>query len=325
MTLAYRIKNWKQIGEVTDKGRAADEDTPDDKIRIRRPTYIRWHIQGHSLSPARRRLSQKAYALGVGMDIAVDGLYIRLVDLAGVWDDPNLRGWVLDDRKKPMNPFQIADLFEYKDTEYVKALFDLLCDPDIGLLELAEFPSSAPDDEESGGELGKGREGGEELFLNVTETEGKDSLNNETERDIPSGRGELGVSGTPASALVTDSVSEVPDSVSVSAPRQGCRTEEEIKAESAKIICQIISLKGLKPKTQSDTTTFSDIFEQLRYREMYETDEKLFEMALIKAKGSCRFGDRPIKMFVAAMKKVPFCYVPVRRTVIRGAKDKYHR
>ena len=42
MTLAYRIINWKNIGEVTDKGRAAQEDTPNDRIRKTRPTYIRW-------------------------------------------------------------------------------------------------------------------------------------------------------------------------------------------------------------------------------------------------------------------------------------------
>jgi len=328
MTQAYRIVNWKRIGEVTDKGRAAEADTPDEKIRKVRPKYARWQIEGHSLSPAQRRLSKKGYALGVMMEMACTGLYVRLFNLAGAWDDPKLRGWILDDRKRPMNPYQVADLFEIKDTDHIVAMFDLLCDPDVGLLEKAEFSGDAHTEGELGGKLGDVGEKGEEEekpFLNVTETEGKEKLNNETERDITGVPDQGGVFGAPASALVTDSVSEVSGSGSDSAPRQGHRTEREIKTEAAKIICDIIGLKGLKPKTQSDSTTLQDIFEQLRYREMYETDEPLFEMALEKAKASCRFGDRPIRMFVAAMKKVPFCYVPVRRTVIRGAKDKYRR
>ncbi|GAI83170.1 unnamed protein product, partial [marine sediment metagenome] len=84
-------------------------------------------------------------------DVWVDGIYIRLLDLAGDWDDPKLRGWILDDRKRPMNPYQVADLFEIKDTEHIVAVFDLLCDPDVGLLKKAEFPLAAG---EPGGNLG---------------------------------------------------------------------------------------------------------------------------------------------------------------------------
>lgn len=331
---AYRITNWKKIGEVTDKGRAAEEDTPDEKIRKTRPTYIRWRIQGHSLSPARRRLSKKAWLLGPMMDVACDGIYIRLLDLAGSWDDPKLRGWILDDRKRPMNPYQVADLFEIKDTEHIAALFDLLCDPDVGLLEKAEFSGFSLAAGESGGNLGKVGKKEEEVekpFLNETETEVLSLKLIETESDFPGLPDQGGRDGeqtaAPASALASasDSVSEIPASASVSgsAPRQGLRSVEEIKKESAKIILQITELKGLRPKTQSDYTTYSDIFEQLRNRVIYDTDEPLFEKALKKAKECCRIGDNPIKMFVAAMKKVPFCYVPNRRCIVRGKLDKY--
>jgi len=340
---AYRILNWKGIGEVTDKGKAAQANTPDEKIKKTKPKYIRWRTQGHSLEPAYRRLTKKAYGLGVMMEMACIGLYVKLLDLAGDWDDPDLRGWILDDLKRPMNPYQIAELLEIKDTNHVKAVFDLLCDPDIKLLEVAEFSGFPPHHgesggiegnlAESGGVLGKKGEEVENLFLNETETEERSlNLNNETERQIPTfpqaGGNQGEQTAAPASALVsdTDSVSDLSATASVSdsAPRQGLRSVEDIKKESAKIVIQICELKGLRPKTQSDYTTYSDIFEQLRYRVIYETDEPLFEMALKKAKESCRFGDNPRKMFVAAMKKKPFSYVPKSHCVVRGATDKYH-
>lgn len=349
MTLAYRIIDWKKIGEVTDKGRAAQEDTPDERIRKTRPTYIRWKIEGHSLSQARRRLSKKAWLLGPMMDVACDGIYIRLLDLAGDWDDPELRGWILDDRKRPMNPFQVADLFEIKDTDHIKAVFDLLCDSDIGLLELVEFPHGgetggkiggggggrekaefsgfSPAAGESGGDLRKvGEKGGEveKPFLNETETEVNNNLKlNETERDnagIPDQGGREGagrVFQPPPSALVAGSVSGIPVSVSDSAPRG----EAEIKKRRAQAfleLCEIIT-----PRGSSDRTTFRDIFDQLEKRMIYETEEPLFDRALEKAKESCLVGRVPAAIFVAAMKKTPFCYVPEGKSLIRGRTDEY--
>ena len=321
MTLAYRIINWKNIGEVTDKGRAAQEDTPDERLRKTRPTYIRWKIEGHSLSQARRRLSKKAWLLGPMMDVACDGIYIRLLDLAGDWDEPELRGWILDDRKRPMNPFQVADLFEIKDTDHIKAVFDLLCDSDIGLLELVEFPHGG----ETGGKMGGGGEEREEAeipFLNVTETEYKVNLNNETERDS-AGRPDQGgregaerVFQPPPSALVADSVSKIPVSVSDSAPRG----EAEIKKRRAQAFIELCKI--LPKRSTSDNTTFRDIFDQLEKRMIYETDEPLFDKALEKAK-ECYHLRVPAAVFTEAMKKSPFCYIPVRRSIIRGKSDEY--
>ena len=99
------------------------------------------------------------------------------------------------------------------------------------------------------------------------------------------------------------------------------RSEKEIKEKADKIMLDICKL--IPARDQSDRTTYHDIFTQLREREIYMTDELLFEQALKKATECCRVGKNPISMFVAAMKKSPFCYVPKGESIIRGARDKY--
>ena len=117
------------------------------------------------------------------------------------------------------------------------------------------------------------------------------------------------------------SSSGISASVSDSAPRRGLRSVEEINKKSADIFLDICKL--IKPRDQSDRTTLHHIFIQLRHREIYDTDEMLFDQAKIKATECCRIGKNPISMFVAAMKKSPFCYVPQGNSTIRGATDKY--
>ena len=318
---AYRIVDWKQQFEVTSGAKAANADTPLENLRKSKLPYLRKRVKGHSLSPTDRRLNKMAWALNKSMmEAACLGVFDKLCDLAGSQDDPKYRGWVLDDNQRPINAPQIAELLDWRDDGTFRKLLDILCDERVNWVRLEEFPLAPRTEGEKRGE----RRRDEEPFLNVTETK-EGSLNYETERDspgLPDQGGKAGeLTAAPASALVSDSVSDIPVSVSDSAPRQGLRSVEEIKKEAAKIMLTICEL--IKPRDQSDRTTFSDIFTQLREREIYMTDERLFEMALKKARESCRVGKVPIKMFVAAMKKSPFCYVPVGRSVIKGATDKY--
>lgn len=337
MTKAYRILNWKALFEVTAKGKKATVDTPDAELRKSALPYLRRVVKGHSLSPTDRKLNKLAWLVGIMMEAACRDVYWELCDLAAAQDDPKYRGWVLDEKQRPINAPQIAELLDWKDDGTFQKLLDILCHEEINWVRLEDFPHAPRTAGERMGESGReGGEGGkvEEPLYNETEAvEATASLNNETERGSPGFPDEVGregegsgcVSAAPASALVSGSVSEIPVSGSDSAPRRGQRTVEEIKRESAKIILQITELRRMRPKTQGDYTTYNDIFVQLRNREIYYTDEPLFEMALKKAKDCCRIGDKPIAVFVEAMKKSPFCYVPVSRPVIKGKFDEYRK
>lgn len=330
MTKAYRIVDWKPLFEVTSQGKPANANTPIENLRKSALPYLRKRVKGHSLDPTDRKMNKMAWGIGIMMEPACRGIYDKLADLAGAQDDPKYRGWVLDEKQRPINAPQIAELLDWRDDGTFRKLLDILCDEEINQVELVEFPHAHGRAGERRGEKGRGEEIGgergtvEEPFKNETEAVLHTEEINETERDSPGRPDEGGraVTAAPASALVSGTVSDIPASVSDSAPRQGLRSIEEIKKESAIIILKIG--EKIRSRNQSDRTTLNDIFIQLRNREIYETDELLFEMALKKA-NECWRADFPIKMFVAAMKKSPFCYVPVRRTIIRGSTDKYRR
>lgn len=75
---------------------------------------------------------------------------------------------------------------------------------------------------------------------------------------------------------------------------------------------QIIHLRN-----SSDITTINDIFSQLQQRMIAKSPYPLFELSLNTAR-QCWRGNNPIAMFVAAMKKPPFYYVPKKLSVIPG-------
>lgn len=322
MTLAYRIVNWKQQFEVTsDHGKAAKVDTPLEGLRKSAIPYLRKRVTGHSLSPTYRKLIKMAWEEGILMEMACLGIYDRFLNLAGAQDDPKYRGWILDEKQRPIKVPQIAELLDIRDDGTFDKLVKILCHEEINWVELAEFPYTPRPVGVNGGERGWAEGERVEPFKNETETEEEENLNYETERDSPGvpDQGGRSASPPPPSALVTDTVSEISASASVSAPRGG----EEIKKRRYRAsvrLCEII-----RPRNSSDRTTFRDIFDQLEQRMIYVTEEPLFGKALEKAEQCCQIDGDPIKIFVAAMKKSPFCYIPVRRGIIRGSTDEYRK
>lgn len=73
----------------------------------------------------------------------------------------------------------------------------------------------------------------------------------------------------------------------------------------------------IHPHNKSDITTIQDIYTQLQNRMIAGSPHKLFELSLNTAR-QCWRGDKPIAVFVTAMKKPPFYYVPKRLSVIPG-------
>lgn len=322
MILAYRIVNWRTLYEVTAKGRQAGVDTPDDELRKSPLPYVRWSVHGHSLGPTYRKMVKKAFGVGILMEMACMGLFGKLLELAAD-QGPKYRGWILDEKQRPINAQQIADILDIADDGKVQSLLEILCDEEINWVELVEFPLPVGASRGESGKEGesRGRLGGkvEEPLYKETEAEGKGSLNYETERDSPASRGESGrVSQAPPSALVSGSVSELTVSASDSAPR-GVPGIKKRRTEAFLQLCETI-----RPRNSSDRTTFRDIFDQLEQQMIYDTEEPLFEKALQKARQCCQVDGDPIKIFVATMKKSPFCYIPVRRSLIRGKTDEYH-
>lgn len=327
MTEAYRIVNWKALYEVTSKGKPAKGDESDSELRKSKLPYVRWFVHGHSLGPTYRKMVKKAWGVGILMEMACMGLFGKLLELAAD-QEPKYRGWILDEKQRPINAPRIAELLDIQDDGTLRKLLDILCHEEINWVELVEFPLQAV---ASWGE--SGREGGsrgglggkvEEPLYNVNETEAETTVRiNETERDTARCPDQVGREGAdcvfqpPPSALVAGSDSEISVSVSGSAPRG----EAEIKKSRAQAFFQLCEI--IRPRDSSDRTTFRDIFDQLEQRMMYDTEEPLFEKAIEKARECCLVGRVPAAMFTAAMEKSPFCYVPLRKPAIRGKFDEY--
>lgn len=89
----------------------------------------------------------------------------------------------------------------------------------------------------------------------------------------------------------------------------------EIIRECQKATLELTQI--IHPRNNSDTTTINDIYAQLKQRVIAGCPYPLFEMSLNTAR-QCWRGNNPIAMFVAAMKKPPFYYVPKKLSVVPG-------
>jgi len=149
----------------------------------------------------------------------------------------------------------------------------------------------------------------------------------------PQARPPASVSGS-ASDPVTDSVSggptdsdsdSAPVSASVSKPGAGPGADGsglvseqqrfEIIRECKKAALDLSQI--IHPHNSSDITTIQDIYTQLQNRMITGSPHNLFELSLNTAR-QCWRGDKPIAVFVAAMKKPPFYYVPKKLSIIPG-------
>lgn len=341
---AYHIVEWKRLYEVTAKSSPYNPDKPDEELRKTPIPYIRYSDNGLLLSPSYRRLAKHGNELGVMMGIAVYGLYWKLVDIAR-GKSRDFRGWILDEKNYPLDAEHVADILEIKDRTHVKKAFELLVY--LGKMELIEVPAHFPIPADSRNSIQQ-REF-LEPFKNVTETEDKVKekfkrkvLRIEPEQtveerlsieypeaacssqapppDKDSDKDSVKVTGDTVSATdsATDSVT-----VTVTAPTEGPGRNKQ-EGAVAKQLFLLELTKIIRWHNQSDKTTLCNIADQLEYRFIYETTEDLFAEALKKAAGCAEIGRNPLAMFVTAMKKSPFYYIPKGTSFIRGAKDKYN-
>jgi len=358
---AYRIVDWWRY-ELLKNGKLATAKTKMSSIRIKPLIYVRFPVHGHILTANYRRMVKRAGDLAA----ACDGIYKALVGLAGN-QVREYRGWILDDRHRPLDPGKIAELLCLSD-RIVNQIFEILIDCEVKWVEILDFPESLcksmnNSDLSSRSQIkdfGKKREKKGALFIETeaegfskdkgfvteTETEGEGVREKKGEE----GKGEGGKivlpQAQPAALAsdsgsvtepVTDSVSEQPpdsvsdsapvsDSVSQPGPRAGPGEEsssglvsDQRKIEIIREVRQAtIELSQIiHPHSSSDITTISDIYEQLQHRLITGSPFPLLEFSLTTAR-QCWRAKKPIAMWITAMKKAPFYYVPKKLSVVPG-------
>ena len=362
---AYRIVNWWKF-EMLKNGKLATAKTKMVSIRIKPLLYVRFSVHGHALSADYRRMVKRA---GPELAAACDGLYKMLVGLAGN-QVREYRGWILDDRQRPLDPGQVAELLCLSERK-VSQIFETLTDFEVKLVEILEFPEALrksfnSSDLSGGSQIKKSGNNQEKKGSPLYETETKDKdkdnrFRSETEKRgvreksgivesqgaggggenagqpqaLPAAQASVSGSDTapvPASASERPSVSDadsatVSDSVSQPGQRAGPGAEGpghlskhgrfNILLERNETEKKVMQILKINPNNKSDTTTICDIYSQLEHLISGGSPYPLFEYSLTTAR-QCWRAKKQIAMFVAAMKKPPFCYVPKKMSVVPG-------
>lgn len=104
---AYRIVDWWQYEVRADKRRAEGE-TPIGNLRRKPHEFIPIRNRGTTLSRGMRRLNKAAWQYGDAMAPAAVGIFCELLQIAAC-QKAGLRGWLLDDKQKPLDCEAIAD------------------------------------------------------------------------------------------------------------------------------------------------------------------------------------------------------------------------
>lgn len=287
---AYHIKGWKRRYEVTDKAAEAKADTELGKLKKGPLRFVRSKVRGHVLGPAYRSLMKKAFRLGPGIDLAAFGLFQKLLELAAD-QEREFRGWILDHNQQPINAKQITELLMIGDIDVVERCLELLCDEEIGWVEKLEFCGKPVKSQEGLGSPSQGS--------------GKS-------RDIgPRGSGKSPLNETETGLDLTEG-----EEVSDAAPVISDSEITETKEEAIKQVCRLL---WVSPENQSDITTFRDIFEQIAdVVNAGRVTIKIYERMVDEAKEAALHQSGRKGRFINAMKRSPFCYVPVRREVPGG-------
>lgn len=331
----YKIAGWSERYEVDSKGRPASADLEQEKLRKKPLDFVRLQVYGLRQGPAYRRLMKKGWQLGAGMDLAAFGLFCKLLEIAA--DQPRqFRGWILDEKQRPVGIDDIAELIGTPDTEIVARLLKLLADPDIAWLEITVFGG---ENDDSGGLFEKtpsfpetpGIDGVsmekfpsklQTLPHNETETEHKHKQN-ETETKTPtdncasahSRRGSPQEPKTKRQAESSVSTSDFSNDVSVSASND-FRIKQ--KRELARI--EILGKMPVKPDPRdrvSDKTTVDHILAECENRAKDgRSPPEIFD-DLVAMAAECRAkGRNPWAMFIAAAKE-RFSYEPRRQRLCK--------
>jgi len=286
---AYRIANWKELYEVTNKGGAAKADTPTEQLKKGPLKYVRWRAYGRRQTEAYRNLLKKAWLQGTMAEMGIFGLFGKLIELAAD-QEREYRGWVLNRHLQPAGAKEIAGMLGICDVGCVEKGLQLLTDRDIGWVEIADFRGSPRTSAEARGALRGTSADVPALFDIETETKVKRNI---IETQPPEKKeAECGVSDSEKKTL----------NIKVSASKQTA-------------LLRTAEILNISVDRRGDTTTLQHIFRQVAKRvEGGECEIDIFGEMVEKAK-QCS-GQYRVPVFVKAMKEPRFGYVPERRKII---------
>jgi len=295
MTQAYRIVDWVRLYEVDINGHAVGryEKPPSiEKLRKSPLSYIRLENTGHAQTIIDRKINQKAWVAGQMDEMAVHGLFDKLLKIAG--NQPRqFRGWILDEHQKPLTAKGIAEFLGIYEVGCVQKALGILTDPEVGLLNVSEFVENLLNVCEPGQTCAQMRRSPDECALFKNETEIKEIKPKETKREN---------SASDFSSDFSDSASH----------HQRLEAIKETRSATVSQICVILQI----PNNPSDITTFRDIFDQVEQGIISgELNVKIFDSMIISAKEAASHRFKKLGRFVNAMKRPPFNYIPERRQV----------
>jgi len=303
MTQAYRIVDWVRLYEVDINGHAVgryEKPPPVEKLRKSPLSYIRLENTGHAQTIIDRKINEKAWVAGQMDEMAVHGLFNKLLKIAG--NQPRqFRGWILDEHQNPLTAKGIADFLGIYEVGCVQKALGILTDPEVGLLNVSEFGENLLNARESGQTCAEVRRNPDECALFQNETEINEIKPKETESEN---------SASDLSSDFSDSTSE----------QQRLEAIKETRRATVSQICVILQI----PNNPSDITTFRDIFDQIERGIITgELSVGIFDSMIIEAKDAASHRFKKLGRFVNAMKRPPFNYIPERRE-IAGSRYKHY-
>lgn len=272
--LAYRITEWKSRYEVTYKGRAADENTPLEELRIGPLEFVRFKVFGHRPGPAMKRIIRMAEQYGPWAAPGIFGIFGKLLELSGN-SRKEYRGWVLCEKQKPVDSDGIAEILGF-DEKIVSIALEILCNPKVGWIQHVEYIK--PEDENKPVSRNFPEHSGTSgiPFKKTNESENETKARKQTKEQTK----EQGVPEKPGTDSLSPSISSR-SSLALASQTSGIRTLDALE-------------KIFPHRTAADDSTFSNIVRQV----LPHKHEQLLELAQ-----KSTTGDNPIAKFVDLAKR----------------------
>ena len=125
---AYYITDWKLLYEVTKDCRRATAATPDDQLRTKEHERVMLPVSGRDWTAAYRQILKSGWKPSENNELAVFGLWCKLLELAADQADPRFRGWILDGRQRPLDAAQIGEMLGVQDIGRLRENLGILID-----------------------------------------------------------------------------------------------------------------------------------------------------------------------------------------------------
>jgi len=126
-SFAFFIVDWLALYEVNRRQTVSNSATDLAQLRNRAHKWIPLKVHGHSIGEGWTRLVELSWKPGEINELAVFGLFCKLLEIAGDQAEPALRGWILDGNGVPYDVRGIAKLLKIaEETRAAEAMDSLI-------------------------------------------------------------------------------------------------------------------------------------------------------------------------------------------------------